>query len=385
MRQAVTAVLTRQDYWIIYIAVVVATLPAVLPVAVSIFAYDLGFGVERAGFIASANMASILVGVLACFFLVSRYSQRTLLLAGLTVMCAGHLMTAGSEQFNSIILTRVFSGLGEGVASSVCYRVMGESRQPARAIAIYAGGQAIVGAIGMGVSATLIGVLGWESLFVVLCVIAIPAIWAASWLGNMTSSSNEPRGNWPVSGASWAVWANCLGIFLFFTGLGGFFAFFAVIGANQGIPSSSVVSALAISSVAGLLGSGAAALMAERVPGWTAIVFGAALLAVATVALCFAEQAMLFASAVGAIMFGWYWTYPYMFQRLSAVDESRRALNLVPAITGAGLALGPLVAGFCIQHGIAVLSSLVLACVLAAAMLCLGASNSLKPVDRAPV
>ena len=375
-----TTALTKQDYWIIYIAVVTATLPAVLPVAVSVFANELNFGVERAGYIASANMASILVGVLACYFLVARYSQRALLLAGLVVMSAGHLMTAGSELFSHVLVTRIFSGLGEGIAASVCYRAIGESRQPARAFALYASGQAIVGAVGMGISGVLIRLWGWESLFVVLCIIAIPAIGAANRVGNRALPGIASTSRRPLFGGPWLVWAKCLGIFLFFVGLGGLFAFFAVIGEVQGHQTSAILSALAIASLFGLAGSMAAAMMAGRIRGHTAILAGALLLGVAILALSLLENPLIFASAASVIMFGWYWTYPYMFQNLAGTENCGRVLNLVPAITGAGLALGPLVAGFCIQHGMAIFAAMVLACLSASTVLILGFQETPKPV-----
>ena len=59
----------------VYIGVAAATLPAVLPVMVGVMTDQLGFGLERAGYVASANMGGVALGSVFRAGLTRRWSS----------------------------------------------------------------------------------------------------------------------------------------------------------------------------------------------------------------------------------------------------------------------------------------------------------------------
>src|SRR5690242_2201797 len=110
--------LTAADWSAIYLGVAAATLPAVLPVMVGVMAEQLGFGIVRAGYTASANLGGVALGSVACAAIARAWSWQRLIRVGAVVMIGTNLITTLMSGFVTIMLMRFASGLGEGLISA---------------------------------------------------------------------------------------------------------------------------------------------------------------------------------------------------------------------------------------------------------------------------
>lgn len=350
----------------IYIGVAAATLPAVLPVMVGLFATRFGYGVAGAGMIASLNMGGILIGSLLCPALSARFSWKSAAQSGLAVMIAGNLLTMLDGHYGYVAAMRVLSGLGEGVVGGICYAVMGRAAQPARAVGIYFAGQSVVGMIGLGSFGWIATSFGWQWLFVALSAIALPGFWLARMI--VTPERPEPArtGLGMIAGDRHALAALAV-ILVYFIGMASLWSFLERIGAGKGLDPASLAFALSASAFGGLAGSLIASALAERLPIGPGLAIGTLVLIAGIAGLSLPIGTTGFMIAVWLFAFAWPFQYAFLFGLLAAVDRSGRIVSLTPAITGGGLTIGPAIGGFLLQHlGLGTVGTFCLCCVAAA-------------------
>jgi predicted MFS family arabinose efflux permease len=347
----------------IYLGIAAATLPAVLPVMVGVFADRFGFGIAGAGMIASLNMGGILVGSLLCPFITARFSWTVTARAALIVMIAGNLLTMLDGHYGYVAATRVLSGLGEGVVGGICYAAMGRAVRPERAVSIYFAGQSVVGMIGMGSFGWVALTYGWHWLFLLLSLIALPGFWLAPAIGRgqgqpETLPAGDHRG-----GDRLSVYALAF-ILVYFTGMASLWPFLERIGADAGYDPATVALALSGSAFGGLAGSLAAGAVAGRLARTTGLLVGTAILVCGLVGLALPLGAWGFAASLWLFAFAWPFQYAFQFGLLAAVDRGGRIATLTPAITGGGLTLGPALGGLLLAgYGVPALGLFCIICV----------------------
>jgi predicted MFS family arabinose efflux permease len=370
-----------QDWLVVFIAISAMTLPSVLPVMIGALAGDLGLGVAKAGLIASANSGGLMVGSLACSALAKRATPRRLLVCGLAVMIAGHLLATLSGSFVWLWSVRAVSGFGDGIAAGTCYALMARSRHPGRAIAYYAAGQGLIGAVGLALTPGLVAHSGWRSLFIAVSLVAVPALLCATRI--RTRSLSRQAGKLASAEQLLRTLPAAAGIVLFFCGLGAIWGFMERIGVAHRFPPGQVAAALSASALATLVGSTTVGVWAHRLSVAWATAIGFVLL-LAGFACLFQSNYAAFVAALVLLNFLWGFQYPFLFQPLAAADVSGRLTTLTPALTGSGLAVGVALGGAILQlSSLTVLS--VTAGLITTAGLVLGPATSfLTQIPGAP-
>lgn len=345
--------LNAGEWATIIIGLVAATLLAVLPLMVGVLARQFGMGVEQAGYVIAINMGGILLGSLSCIVLTRRFSWSALIVSGLLVMTAGNVLTLSTAGLTALVSSRLIAGLGEGVVGACCYALMGQARLPGRSIAIYAGGQSIVGAVGMAVLPTLIANYGWHVFYLLVALATIPALALVKVAvrgreqvrseAGAQSVPARPALNIPSLGA-------LLAIFFFFVGLAMVWAFMERLGNDRNLSTLELSAALSASSLAGLAGSLVAGAVADRIRVSIGLGAGLALIIV-SLAMMFVGGFVPFTAGVCGLYFAWTFQFPFLFECLVAVDRGGRVTVLTPVATGGALAVGPAIGGFILQHG----------------------------------
>ena len=358
----------------IYLGVAAATLPAVLPVMVGVFADRFGYGVAGAGMIAGLNMTGILVGSLLCPLITAHFGWAGVIRASLAVMIAGNLLTMLDGHFGYVAAARVFSGLGEGVVGGICYAAMGRSARPERSISIYFAGQAIVGMVGLGSFGWIAASLGWPWLFLILSAIALPGFWLAAAIGRAQPAPAGARhGGLPVNPLVIGALA-C--ILLYFVGMASLWPFFERIGVGKGITAGTIAFALSVSAFGGLTGSLVTSVVAERLPRVVGLLSGLVLLIAAVSGLAFLPGTTSFMLSVSLFAFTWPFQFAFQFGHLASLDRGGRLIALTPAMTGGGLAIGPAIGGMLLQNlSLGAVSAFCILCVIVA----VGGAIALRP------
>jgi predicted MFS family arabinose efflux permease len=341
--------LSSYEWKVVFIGVSAMIVPSVMPAMVGALAGDLGFGAERAGYVASANMGAILAGSLASGVLLLRMSPSLLLIGGLIGMVAGHLLAVVFPSYGWILGARIVSGFGDGIAAAICYAMMGRTQSPSRTIAFYAAGQGLVGAVGMAILPSMIEVFGWRSLFLLVSAVAIPSIFMAGEVaGRLDRSSNRVRGDVAVR-LSAAVAAAAASIFLFFVGLAAVWGFMQRIGVDHGFSVKLISTALSASAVASMLGSLVVGVVAYRLSTRVAGLVGLVLLAIGAYCLL-TPHYWTFLLAVVALNFLWTFQFPFLFRNFAQADRGGRITSITPAINGFALTVSLAAGGMLLEN-----------------------------------
>ena len=351
----------------IYLGVAAATLPAVLPVMIGVFADRFGYGTAGAGVIASLNMGGILVGSLLCPFLTARFSWSAAARGGLAVMIAGNLLTMLDGQYAYVAATRIVSGLGEGVIGGICYAAMARAVRPEGAVSVYFAGQSIVGMVGMGSFGWVALTYGWHWLFLLLSLIALPGFWLAPAIGRAQQRQPVRLPGADRHGGDHLSLYSLAFILIYFTGMASLWPFLERIGANAAFDPAMVALALSGSAFGGLAGSLVAGAVAGRLARTTGLLLGTLILAAGIIGLALPIGVWGFAVSVGLFAFAWPFQYAFQFGLLASVDRRGRIVTLTPAITGGGLTLGPALGGILLsEFGVLILGMFCLTCVAVA-------------------
>jgi hypothetical protein len=184
----------------------------------------------------------------------------------------------------------------------------------------------------------------------------LAAFFAASLLtvGKLPAFEVGPAPASPGESAStgFAAWMGLAGTLIYFVALSAVWAYFELIGEHGGVTPQMAASGLALSTLVGLLGPGAAALLGGR--------FGRLGPSVAGVAVGLFSLQLLSVVPLGPVRFtcaaclfniAWNFTVPFLFGTLSVVDRSGRAVGWAAPISFAGFSLGPVVAAMLLSAG----------------------------------
>lgn len=344
-RSAEFAGLSRSEWSTVAIGVIVASLPAVMPVMVGAMAAQPQIGTEGAGYLVSINMGGIFAGTLLCALLQARISAKRMIISGLSVMMLGNLVTVAVSTMPALLTVRLLSGLGEGFAAGVCFSLMAGSRRPASIFAFYTMGQGVVGAVGMGALPWLVAAFDWRAFYIVLTVIALPALFLAGSATRKATGEVKPGSTAPISAQGWIGLAL---IFVFFTGMALVWAFLQRIGELHELPLTTVSGALASAALVGMVGSLVVALGGHRLSDRSAWIVGMLLVVGAATGL-WMQSAALFVFGVWALNFAWGFQYPFLFRALARTDPGKGAA-VTPMATGIALTVGPALGGRIIEH-----------------------------------
>jgi predicted MFS family arabinose efflux permease len=333
----------------IYVGIAAATLPAVLPVMVGVMSDQLGFGLAHAGYVASFNMAGIALGSVLGAALTRRWSWARVVVVGAIVMIGANALTMIGTGFAYIAATRFASGLGEGLIAGICYAAMGRSGQAARALAFYAAGQGLVGAVGMGFMATAIAHFGWQILFALVSVVALPAFWLAPMIGTLHDGRTTAS---PAAGSVTRLgWGAVAALLAQFIGMSSIWAFLERLGHAKGLDPVHLSLALSASAIASMVGSLLVGVLAHRVRGLYGIAAAFALLATSLAAAFLGNGWQIYLVAGVLFMLSWAVYFPFQFGLLASFDRSGALAAIMPAVTGLGFTVGPAIGGVLMARG----------------------------------
>jgi predicted MFS family arabinose efflux permease len=335
----------------IYVGIAAATLPAVLPVMVGVLADQLGFGLVHAGYAASVNMGGAALGSVVGAVLTRRWSWASVIIVGAAVMIGCNVLTMLGTSFPYVAAMRLASGLGEGMISGICYAAMGRSGQPARALAFYAAGQGLVGAAGMGFMTTVVQFAGWQILFVLVSVLAVPAFWLARRIGTLEVRDLPVATTAKSVPLTWLGWGAVGALLAQFIGMSSIWAFLERLGHAKGIDPFHLSIAMSATAIASMSGSLAVGIFAHRVRGLQGIAGAFIVFIVSIAGLLLWNDWQVYLIAGVLFMLAWSVYFPFQFGLLAEFDSGGRLAAIMPAVTGAAFTVGPALGGLLMAKG----------------------------------
>jgi predicted MFS family arabinose efflux permease len=240
-----------------------------------------------------------------------------------------------------LLVLRVVAGLGAGLVVAVCYVVLGQSKQVDRNFSLYLLCQGLFSAIILKALPSLARAIGVAGIFALLAALYAVALALCRFLppGRYASGAR-------ISGArpSFAAWTGLGAVLAFFIAQGAVWAYLELIGVRSGVDASSVATGLALSTLVGMSGPLAAAILGSRFGRALPLLAGSCMALIALALLSSSMDAIRFALAACLFNIAWNFSIPYQLSALAAVDSTGSVVGWAASASFAGLAIGPPIA-----------------------------------------
>lgn len=155
-----------------------------MSVAVIPMAKELGWNATQRGLVSAAFFWGYSLTQIPAGWVSTRIGGARVLMAGVALWSVGTLIAPPAAKLGLVALcaTRLFVGLGEGLAPSSATNVMAKlipERERARAVTAVFGGLDVGSAVGLLLCGPLIHYFGWQSVFYLFAVLGL--VWCLFW------------------------------------------------------------------------------------------------------------------------------------------------------------------------------------------------------------
>ncbi|QCY09458.1 MFS transporter [Pseudomonas sp. MPC6] len=312
-----------------------------------------GFDDGQLGNLASMDLAGMAVASVAALFWIKRLNWRLAGLMSMAALIIGNLLCLNVTDYGSLMLLRFVTGLGGGCAAVLTYSVIANTTRPDRYMGLFVAIQVLAQAIAFFAAPSMQAHWGVNSFYYLFSSLALLAMGLVKWFPSTGHAEDLHRGEaagLPVS-AKLAVFSILIAMALFFIGQGAIWAYGERIAATGGLDAQTIGNLLALTSLASLLGAVLSVWMDVRFGRFWPILIAIAVQLVALGLFHGEMSAIVFAVIFSIFAFSWNFGIAYQVGALISCDTEGRYTALIPAFQGAGLALGPALAGAFITGG----------------------------------
>lgn len=367
------------------LVVFAAITPLLLLVAPAVAAQlggQLGLSASQIGTYFFVELGAFSCATLPSLLWLGRVDARRVAAIATAVFCIGNFATAVlMPGFVALLVLRALTALGGGTLMVLCMTSAATSGNRDRVYGLWVVGQLVAGALGLFVLPHLFDAFGLRALYVALAVLALiaspltrgfdPALGGASGKQAQQVASGV---NGSSTGSTWFLATLVIGgVLAFYLAIGGVWTFASKAASLAGLDAGHTGELLAIASVMGIVGAACASFIGNRVARAAMLLTGYAILVAALLGLSAHPGSTGYAAAIFAFKFAWTFVLPFILAAAAKTDTSGRLIATLNFVIGAGLAVGPLIAGFLLDagaglntlfQGAAVISALSFVCLL---------------------
>lgn len=314
-----------------------------MPILVGALIDGLGMDEGGVGLFASLELGGVALGSLGVAALAARISRRRAGLLGGAIAALGYAAAAAAPSAAPLAAARFVAGLGCGVAMAAGNAAAAAVDEPDRLfarVAFFGGG---VAAVMLGLLPLAVGAWGFRGAYLCLagvCVVALPLQALLPATAPARVGRRAPGLPAPAIGATALV-----AVGLFWLSDQALWTFTERIGIRVGLTRQEIGGVLAASTLVGLLGAAAAALLGTLRGRTLPLVLGLAGSLAVRVALANAATPLQYT----ALQLCWgtifLFTLPYVAGTTAALDRQGRFAAAAGGVGMAGTAIGPGVAG----------------------------------------
>ena len=334
---------------LVVFAAITPLLLLVAPAVAAQLGQQLGLSASQIGTYFFVELGAFSCATLPSLWWLGRIDARRVAVIALLVFGIGNVLTAVlMPGFAGLLVLRAITGLGGGTLMVLCMTSAATSDNRDRVYGLWVTGQLAAGAVGLFVLPYLFGAFGLRALYVSLAVLAVLTFPLTRGfhpgLGRKHAKRAQVAGN---SGAALAIG----GVLAFYVAIGGVWTFASNAAANAGLDAARTGELLAIASVLGIVGAMAASWIGNRISRAVMLLTGYAILVVTLVGLSLKAGVTGFAASVFGFKFAWTFVLPFILAAAAKADASGRLIATLNFVIGAGLAVGPLIAGVLLDAG----------------------------------
>lgn len=314
-----------------------------LPVILGQLAEIRGFSPSRIAAVASAETFGLAVTALFGPWLLARFSTRSLMAGGLSLLAILNLLSAWEWSFEAFVGLRIAASIAAGLVAPAAVAVIGAARVPERSISHAVSAQIVTSAVGLYSLGQISASFGIAGLYGALAAFTAAAglLVAVTPMPGISLGDEAGAGDMPKPALSMIA-----SVLFFFCALGVYWAFIERAGKEYDIAVDDVNQLLAISNVAALFGSLSAPWFTRKYGDRAVLLVGLSLSVITPfVFLWTAGGAMGYSTNLSLFVVLWNLLMVVQMAAISRFDPSGRAISLTPAAQGFGLSLGPLIVG----------------------------------------
>lgn len=347
----------------------------------------LGFSNPQAGSVGAANIYGASAGSLLAVFVVRRWRWRPTL-AGLLALLVGiDLASVAITDPGTLLVVRALHGVVGGLSVGVAYSVMARTASPDRAFGMLLAVQFGLGGLGVMFLPSLVPLYGARILFLVLAGLGTLALLSMLAIPRRIEAGGRPAVAEAVAAVVYSratAALTLLALFLFQGGNMALGAFIIRLGEDASLARDFIGQALGWATWIGAGGAVAVIMMGTRWGRFRPLLLALALTVVGTAAFQWSTLPWVYFAANVGTAITWSFVVPYLFGMLSRLDGSGRLATLGGFVSKAGLASGPLLAGWVLRGGdFLALILLAVAILVAAGVVALVAARRVDVAERA--
>lgn len=337
----------------------------------------------RLGVLATIELGGMAVISLTGLYWQNRWNWRWLAVCGALLIVAGDLASTKATGFSGMAGARLLAGLGGGVLVALYFAFLAHTKHPERNASVATFAQISAQVLIYFQSARILDAWGLDGLYELLAGTALLLLPFIGWVPNGPPISSDPVNAGSRRRRSFTEQmpglACLLANGLFFTAEVGIFSFFGEFGQQAAaLTDSQTLNAIGLSTAAGLLGPAASYFLGQRLGYLRPLLFSAVAQIVTLLLLGRGGYGYWGYLTLAALLQAlWQFTLPNLYGLMVVVDES--LMVAVPGAQAIGIALGPTIIGYAVEHaGLAGATWIAAALTLASLGIALPLCNRIK-------
>lgn len=308
----------------------------------------------RLGVLATVELGALAVTSLTGLHWQARWNWRWLAICGALLMVAGNLAATQVAGFPGMVGARLVAGLGGGILVALYFAFLAYTRQPERNASIATFAQIATQVVIYFQSARILDGWGLNGLYDLMAGAALLLLPFVTWIPTgPPTSSNAVHGGALRRRSFIERLPGLAGLFanyVFFIADAGIFSFFGEFGRHAAaLSTSQTLDAIGLATAAGLIGPAASYFLGDRFGYLRPILLSAVAQMVTLLLLGRGGYGYLgYLTLAALLQVLWNFTLPNLYGLMVVVDES--LMVAVPGAQAIGIALGPTVIGYAVEH-----------------------------------
>ena len=317
------------------------------PIYVGTLADQVGFNPQQIGWISGAEFSGTAIASIAGFFLLRRLDWQKIATIALLLQAIGNILSGYSNSFVELLLLRFLTAtLGMAPLYVLSIAVLSNTSRASRNFALVVFGQMLIAIVGLALLPNFTPRYGLATLFYPVAFIGLMALTLLSFVPK--GSGRDADASQP-SEATLTAFVPAAGVLLvqliWYTGVGGVWAFVERVGVAGGMAPTDVGDALATGMAVGLVGALSAGYLTEKRGFILPFLVGMLSQTVAIGLLLQNVTPATYLISVCLYNFMWNLCLPPIFGLIVAVDSTNRFSVLLPTCQSLGIVVGSVVGG----------------------------------------
>jgi|GEM_PF-1201283 len=336
--------------WAILLLAAVTPAPAVLgPLLVGAYVTNLGFTPQQGGYLIASELIGAALSTFSTLYIVGRFNWHKVLTVSVLIIIIAYLVSAllivgGFAQIEVLLPVRFVSGLALGTIMTMTIVVSGMTKDQERTFGFWSLGQIIFAVVGFALLPKIFPAVGVKGFFLMMAVFMTFMLLPIRFMPPKGTEEHKQGLKSIPRQAKRLVPLGLLALLLFYTAIGGVWAYVERIANAAHIEADFIGYTLSAASLFGVAGAGAATWISTRFGRFLPAVFGYITIGVGMFLVFGLQSTVLYAASSLIFKFGWWFTSPYVLANMTNLDPSGRTAIFTNFVVACGMGLGPAVA-----------------------------------------